>query len=192
MAHRQVIEFTHYLLPEEAWLAPETVWNTLRGPDSTAWLTALWAQAYQYAYTPEPPRPPTGLLAEQCLAGTHEAVLIGLPPPAAAPEAWYALLVRTPGGAAPFRYFMLETTAPPAAPHPADAPATDALAAAAPPTPTLIGERQADADLHHAHGAGPLAPTRATVPQFLVAVGRLLAPPPPPARPLIPGVTTIA
>ena len=184
MAHRQVLEFTHYLLPEEAWLAPETVWNTLRGPDSTAWLTALWAQAYQYAYTPDPPRPATGLLAEQCLAGTHEAVLIGLPPPLAAPEAWYALLVRTPGGAAPFRYFMLETTAPAT-----DAPATDAPP---PPTPTLIGERQADADIHRAHGAGPLAPTRATVPQFLVAVGRLLAPPSPPARPQIPGVTTLA
>lgn len=168
MIHSHPTEFSHYLLPEEALLAPEATWNTLRGPDSTAWLTALWAQAHHYANTAAPPVPADGLYAEQCLAGTHEAVLISLPTPGAPAEAWVALLVRTPEGPAPFRYFLLETS-PGFVPPPPDAPAV--------PGPTLLSERAADTQAHNVHGPGPLAPTPTTVGRLLVAVGQLLAQP---------------
>lgn len=170
MSRPQAVEFTQYLLPEEAWLDPETVWDTLRGPESTAWLAALWAQAHQYANAPAPPIAPDGLVAEQCPVGRHEGVLISLPPPVGAPEAWFALLVRTPAGPAPFRYFMLET-----------APA-DAGGAAA---ETLITERQADADVRHERGAGPAAPSPTTAAAFIIAVAKLLDR----GRPRIPNVT---
>ncbi len=161
MTRRQPHEFTQYLLPEEAWLAPEATWETLRGADSTAWLAALWQTAHLYANTDAPPLPADGLYAEQSLVGTHQGVLITLPAPAEPGEAWFALLVRTPEGPAPFRYFMLESAADPTG---SDAPG-----------PTTIGERQADADRHHPRGPGPPAPTPTTAARFIVRVAGLLA-----------------
>ncbi len=165
MPRPQPLEFTQYLLPEEALLAPEVTWNTLRGPDSTAWLIALWAQAHLYANTDALPVPATDLYAEQCLAGTHEAVLINLPPPVESGESWAALLVRTPAGPAPFRYFLLEVPL-------GLAPLTPGT-----PGPTLLCERAADTQAHVQHGPGPSAPTTTTVARFLVIVGQLLASP---------------
>ena len=162
---RQPYEFTQYLLPEEAWLAPAATWETLRGPESTAWLAALWQTAHRYANTDAAPIASDGLYAEQCLVGAREGVLINLPEPAEVPEAWFALLVRTPDGTSPFRYFMLERMAP-------LAPASEGEPG---PGPTRISERQADADVHHPRGDGPRAPTPTTAAQFIVAVARLLA-----------------
>ena len=163
---RQAYEFTHLLLPEEALLAPEVTWITLRGPESTAWLAALWATAYAYANTDEVPTPPIDLQAEQCLAGTHEAVLISLPAPQQPPDAWFALLVRTPAAPAPFRYFLLEV---------ADDFVPPAGGTSAAPGPTQLTERVADTGARRRHGSGPPAPTATTVARLLVAVGRLLA-----------------
>ncbi len=170
MANRQATEFCQYLLPEEAFLAPEATWNLLRGPKATEWLAEQWAKAHQYANTPEPPVPATGLLAEQCPVGPREGILISLPPADLPPEAWFALLVRTPDGEAPFRYFLLE-------PAP-DAGVADNAAQAPPaPTSTLICERQPDAGAHHVRGPGPLASTPVTAAAFIIGVARLLAEP---------------
>ena len=165
---RQATEFTQFLLPEEALLAPEATWNTLRGPDSTAWLAALWAQAHAYANTAEPARPPDGLHAEQSVAGTHEAVLISLPTPQRPLDSWFALLVRTPAGQAPFRYFTLDLP-------PDFEPMVGEVVAV--PGPTLLREHHADTGGNTAYGTGPPAPTATTVARLLVAVGRLLLEP---------------
>lgn len=168
MPRPQFHEFAQYLLPEEALLAPEATWDTLRAPASGNWLAELWAQAHRYANTPAAPIPATGLLAEQSIVGTHEAVLIEFPAVEQVGEPWLALLVRTPTGTAPFRYFLLE-----AAPDPAGG---------ADGQRSVIVERQADADVRRTHGAGPDAPSATLGARFIVAVARILAP----ERPHIP------